>query len=359
MVTALCDQLQLSFQKLRNDKANSMLAELTRNVELSRADLAEATNQLAELEASVGSDLGELRNLLGSQSNESDLRRNVVAIEAELRLIEAEQRANGELLSLLRAAAADPAHLLATPSRLLTAQPALNRLKDGLIDAQIRTAQLLGDMSEDHPKVRAARNAEGEIRQHIHAELAVAIRGIESEARVTDDRAVALRQQLVSTQTRLERLASLRTEYGVLVGEVERRMALVDTAEKNLSDVRASQAAAMTSNLIARVDRPDAGNRPLGPGRMLVVLGGIIGGLATGLGVLFLTVQPAGSFVATHTHAAPSQVPLRAATLETSAPQPVGSLSFKQSLAKLAGRYAQPGDLAESGSHRGWVERAR
>lgn len=340
LVTALCDQLQLSFQNLRNDKANSMLTELSRNVELARADLADATGRLAELEASVGSDLGELRNLFGAQANESDLRRNVVAIEGELRTIESQQRANDELLTLLRAAAADSSHLLATPNTLLTAQPALNRLKEGLIDAQIRTAQLLGDMSEAHPKVRAARNAEDEIREHIHAELAVAMRGIESEARVTDDRATALREQLLDSQQRLERLATLRTDYGVLVAEVERRTELVSEAEKNLSDVRASQSASLTSNLIARVDGPDAGNRPLGPGPLLIVLGGIVGGLATGLGVLFLTVQPTQSLVAAQTRPAAPNVPLRPLPHQTATPQPVGSLSFKQSLAKLAGRYA-------------------
>lgn len=342
LVTAVCHQLQDAFQQLRNEKAQGMIAELSRNVALAQADLTAATQRLAELEESVGSDLGELRNLYGSQSSESDLRRKVINIEADLRAIESEQRENDELLALLRSAQQDPTQLVATPSRLLTAQPALNRLKEGLIDAQIRTARLLGEMSEQHPKVRAARNEVSEIGQHIHNELAIAIRGIEAEQRVHDSHATALQDELVDARARLDRLAGLRSEYANRVGEVERRTRLLETAERNLADVRASEAAASTAALINPIDTPDTGHKPQGPGRATILLGGILGGLCTGLGVLFFTVQPVQTVAVTQIPVSPSQ-PQAAPVNGSPVPAAVapGSLSLKQSLAKLAGQYAE------------------
>jgi succinoglycan biosynthesis transport protein ExoP len=47
------------------------------------------------------------------------------------------------------------------------------------LDAQLRTAQLLGTMSPIHPQVVAAREAEQEIRRHLRSELTVAIRGVQ------------------------------------------------------------------------------------------------------------------------------------------------------------------------------------
>ena len=47
-------------------------------------------------------------------------------------------------MALLKQAEADPTALVAAPCRLLDSQPALRRLKDGLVDSQLRTANLQG-----------------------------------------------------------------------------------------------------------------------------------------------------------------------------------------------------------------------
>ena len=290
LTSAICDALTHHLQKLREAKAQSMMGELRQSVELATGDLDKSTARLSRLESQVGSDLAELRILHQSPADSSDLRRQVIEMESELRSGRVALAVNDRLLKLLDAAQHDSGHLLATPSRLLDSLPALRRLKDGLVDAQLRTSQLLGSMSLDHPRVRAAKIAEEEIRQHIHSELAVAIRGLEVDRDMNQQRVASLERQLEAARGRLGRLAGLRARYSNLVATVEQQTKILEDARRNFAEARASQAGAGTASLVGRVEGPVIGSQPVGPGRNTIALAGVISGLAIGLGVLFLTV---------------------------------------------------------------------
>lgn len=290
LASAICDQLQARFQQLLEDRAASTIDELTKAVALSEKDLKTVTLELATLEQEVGSDLGELRMLHGSPSGESDLRKKVIGVENDLREAKAALQVNEELYQVLQMAQGDAGRLLATPNRLLESQPALRRLKDGLVDAQLETAQMLGNMSEDHPKVRAAKLGEQEISQHLHAEMAIALRGLEIDMRLNKARAASLEEQLEGARVRLDRLATLRAPYGSLVANVEYQSRHYEKSKRDLAEARASEAGAISSNLVSRVDAPDTGSRPIGLGRKAIALAGFAGGFIIGLGLLFLTV---------------------------------------------------------------------
>ena len=60
-----------------------------------------------------------------------------------------------------------------------------------------------------------------------------------------------------------------------------------------MAEARATEAAAHQANLISLIDLPEVGNRPIGPGRTVIVLGGLLGGLAIGAGIVLLGIQPA------------------------------------------------------------------
>jgi uncharacterized protein involved in exopolysaccharide biosynthesis len=223
------------------------------------------------------------------------LRRRLESIEHEIRDARTAQQANQELHDLLDATRQDAGNLLATPNRLLESQPALRRLKEGLVDAQLRTSQVLSTMTAAHPQAVAARVAQEEVNRQLHAELAIAIRGVESDLRLTAGRLAMLEDLRGALRSRLDKLASLRAGYSSLAADTKHRTALVEKAQRDLSEARAAQAAAHSVSLISPVDVPEAGNRPVGPGLALIVLAGLAGGLLTGLGVVFLTVQTAPS----------------------------------------------------------------
>jgi uncharacterized protein involved in exopolysaccharide biosynthesis len=218
-----------------------------------------------------------------------------VELEAELRTQKATLNGNVELLNLLRDAAEDPGRLLASPSRLLDSQAGLKRLKEGLVDAQLASAKLQGSMSTSHPAVQAAKAAELEISQHLHNELAIAIKGVEVDVRLAQDRIRSLEQQRASVDARRDKISNLRADYSNLVSMSRHRTEILKTAQLELSEARATEAAAHRANLISLIDLPDGGNRPLGPGRVMIVLAGLLGGLVIGAGVIFLSVDGASA----------------------------------------------------------------
>ncbi|MGO9112279.1 MAG: Wzz/FepE/Etk N-terminal domain-containing protein [Thermoguttaceae bacterium] len=291
--SALSHQLQLHLQEIRDAKAQSMVEELNKAVQLAKSDLQAATAQLTALEKEVGSDLPELRSLLDSNSSDTSLRRTVSEIENELRQFRGTEKANRQLLTLLTQSQADPTRLMAAPTRLLDSQPALRRLKDGLVDAQLHTATLQGRMSVEHPEVISAKEAEAQVANRLHAELSTAIRGLESELAFDANRLEMLENQRNSASARLTRLAGLRATYTNILSEATNRAKLLDRAEQNLASARSNRASAKAASLITRVDAPDTGTSPVSPSKSMVVLGGLLGGLLTGLGIVLLTAPAA------------------------------------------------------------------
>lgn len=286
--TAVCDQLESRLQQVRNLKAASMFDELARSLDLAQTDLNKATESLAAMEREIGSDLGELRALNDSAAGDSSLQVTLNQIGNELRQAQNELDAHDQLKRLLLSAQENPDRLLAAPNRLFASQPGLRRLREGLVESQLRMAELSGTMSERHPRVLAAQEAEREVRADLHAELAVALRAVEAELRLGVKRSELLRDQKEHIEQRLNQLAGLRARYQNLVEDVEQRAKIVDKCKQELADARASGASAKSTSLISRLDEPLASNRPLGPSNALILVVGVGGGMACGIGLVFL-----------------------------------------------------------------------
>jgi uncharacterized protein involved in exopolysaccharide biosynthesis len=287
---AIVAQLQARSQDLRNAKAESMIAELEKTVHVAQADLAESTAKLTSTETAVGGDLAELKAMGEVNAGDSALRRTATEIRSELRDIATTINSNRELLSLLTEARTDAGRLVAMPNRLLDSQPALRRLKEGLVDAQLNTARLEGRMSAEHPLVVSAEQAEEQVGRQLHDELEIAIRGLDVELKLNQQREKLLSRQLAEVSSKLDALAGLRASYTNELAQANHRKTLLERAEQNLSEARAERASANASSLISAIDEPDAGVKPIGPSRAMIVLAGIVGGLLTGLGVVLLTV---------------------------------------------------------------------
>jgi polysaccharide biosynthesis transport protein len=99
-----------------------------------------------------------------------------------------------------------------------------------------------------------------------------------------------LEGQLASMRERMDGLVGMRVNYASLTREVDHRRLLLEAAQRDLADVKASRAVAEKCSLIHRIGSPDTGPRPVGPGRTTIVLAGIAGGLIVGLGIVFISV---------------------------------------------------------------------
>ncbi len=294
LVAELCRQLDSRLRQLRQEQARSLEAELQEQVKLAASTHDQETAKLTAFEISVGSDLGELRTLNASYSGQSDLRQRVTALE-EATLQAGQQVRDAEhLVRELQRASQDPQQLVALPNSLLLSQPTLRQLKDGLVDAQLRAARLVGTHTSTHPAVTAADQAVQKIRGDLHAELQVAIQGLQIEVGLSKNRWSNLSQQTTRATERLHRLAVLRAPYANHVSAAENSRQVLDQARKQLGEVRAALASAREVSLVRPLDAPETGTHPVGLSRAAVVLLGAVGGCILGLGCLFLSVPPPG-----------------------------------------------------------------
>jgi uncharacterized protein involved in exopolysaccharide biosynthesis len=292
LVSELCSQLDVALRDLRAKRADSLIGELEKQVDVAAEQLAQETKRLVDFESQVGADLGELRMLHSASSGQSDMRQEMVAVETDVRKFKTELGEVEQLLALLNAAERDPQALIATPNSLLVSQPALRRLKDGLVDAQLKTAQLAGTRATDHPLVLAAVESEAQIRNDLHRELVTAIKGAEVDLNLGRQRLAAAQQRLDNLQSRLGRLAHERGEYSNRVAAVDNSRVSLDRARADLSTAKAALAAAHSGSLVTRLDAPETGPYPVGPSRKVISAAGAAAGLILGLGLVFLGLGP-------------------------------------------------------------------
>jgi uncharacterized protein involved in exopolysaccharide biosynthesis len=285
---AMSHELIDRYQHLRGRKAQGIVSELEKTVDLAQREMQTATTQLGEIEHQAGRDLPDLRMLNELPSGESKLSKSFVEVQAELRTQQPVLQQNEQLLELLRNSAEHPQVIVASPARLLESQPGLKKLKDSLVDAQVKTSTLLGSLTPEHPSVIAARNAEVEIALQIRRETQVAATGVALDLTLVKEKIASLEKQRADMQTRFERLADIRATYGNLVTVVKNRNEILRACELELAEARSTLAAADTASVLTVVDKPDTGSRPQGLGRTITVLSATLAGLIAGFGLLFL-----------------------------------------------------------------------
>ncbi len=283
LTKALIAEIDLRLGELRRQRNDSLATELDQSLLMAEAELSSALKKMSSLESSLGPDLAELRIMTEPSSGESNLRRTLTEVAAELRQTRSQIDGNRTLLELLQAARQDPSQLIATPGRLLDSQPSLRKLKDGIVDAENRTAQLRGNLHDSHPKVKAARAIEEQSRKQLFIELALALEGVQVEIRVGEQRLTELQSRRAEIEQRLARLAEVRAEYGLLASQVKDRSDVVKRTREQLSEVQSSRAAAEMVSVLTTVDAPVVGLRPDGPGRASICILGFLGGLALAL----------------------------------------------------------------------------
>ncbi len=244
------------------------------------------------MEKETGSGLLELPSVSQGRALVGELSNTVVAGQSELRQWRSVQAANREMLRLLQATQQDPQQLVVAPAPLLESQPTLRQLKQGLVEAQLRASVLAGTVTEGHPQLVVARQAEQDIKRVIFQEVAAAIRGVEAEIQLANGRIQAAEEQLATENSRVKRSGAMRAEYSNLVDQVEHHRTELDLAKQYLAESRADQAFSQSSSVIDRVNAPEESSTPVGPSRATIALLGLVGGLATGFGVLYLTVPP-------------------------------------------------------------------
>ncbi|TWU33786.1 GumC domain-containing protein [Novipirellula artificiosorum] len=285
---SMFESLTRHLRTIRQVRADSVIAELTYARDQARQNLQEAASRMREIEVRFATDLGELRNLNDAIAGDGTNRRTLEQTVSDLQVAELELEKLQSLHELLMAGSKNPDHLLVSGSDLLTLQPSLLRLKDGLIDAQIASSQLSASRTENHPAVRNARAAEQQIRRRMQDEATTVVQAMQPVLRLERARVSRLTEKKEQLSKRLEALAAARMDYATVDAEVAHRTTLLEEAERALAEAHASRTAALSTNLVAELGPPRVSDHPIGPGGTVVTLGSATAGLLFGLGAVFL-----------------------------------------------------------------------
>ncbi|MFK8113921.1 MAG: hypothetical protein AB8B91_17090 [Rubripirellula sp.] len=288
LCNAMFDNLTEQLRKVRRVRADSVILELSHSRDLAKYNLDAASSRMNEIEIKFGTDLGELRNLNDTISGDGTTRRTLEETTRELQTAEHDFEKLDSLYNLLVEGAENPQHLLINGGDLLASQPSLQRLKDGLIDAQLAASQLAGVYTKANPKYRAAIATEKEIQLRMQQETASVIQSMKPMMDLDRDRLTRLRDRMAQLGARLDQLAKARTDYAKVDAEVKRRTQLLGDAEQALSEAKASRSAALSTNLIAELGPPQVTDNPVGPSGSTITLGSVMAGLIFGFGAVFL-----------------------------------------------------------------------
>ncbi|MEM9365895.1 MAG: hypothetical protein AAGD07_07845 [Planctomycetota bacterium] len=285
---AVLDNLTTHLRSVRRIRADSVIIELQQARDLTRLKLDNAVERIQAMEVGFGSDLGELRSLTDSISGDGTTQRTMAEIRRDLRVAQTELESLRSIQQVLINGSKDPQSLLISGNDLLANQPSLERLKDGLIDAQIESSRLAGVYTDAHPLRKAAIKTEFEIKERILQESEAAARAMNATLALAQARVDRLNEQADQSTARLARLAQVRSSYSKIDSEVEALKTQLAQAEAALSDAQASRSAALSTNLLAELGPPQTGDQPVGLSGSIKLAGSTAAGLIFGLGTVFL-----------------------------------------------------------------------
>jgi uncharacterized protein involved in exopolysaccharide biosynthesis len=285
---ALCDALESRLQQVRKARADGVITELTHARDSAKRELSASTERLKEQEQNAGSDLSDLRGLTDTVAGAATSRAEFDQIKNEIRQAEINRQTLLADRELLVRATEDPSSFIVAPGAVLNSQPGLKRLREGLVDAQLSGAQLTGRFTDVHPLVNSSQAAQASIVKRFSQELKASISSVESDLALVDRRIQRLENQRASAEQRLIRLADSRANYANMLSEVKSKVALMESAERELAEAQAARDSSVSTSLLTRLDAAIVSDRPIGPGRTTIAAMCGIAGLIFGLGVVFV-----------------------------------------------------------------------
>ncbi len=292
LVTALLDKTESNLRTMRSKRLESMESELKQSLDLAEEDYMLFANELKELEHKIGPDLPTLLNMVNDSNASNDFQVALENIRTARRTAQAQLDITTKHLEILRATIDSPQQLVAAPNDLLQSQPALKRLKDGIVDLQLKFSEFSGRFRDAHPKYFEMQMALAEAKRQLFEELQVAVRGLESQHAVQSQQIQRLNDEEKEQQERLVRLTNNRADYATLASQAKKRNEEHAKTRAEYSEIKSLGQAAQTVNLMTRLEAPFISGKALGPGRTTILGSGTLGGILIGLGLVMFFSAP-------------------------------------------------------------------
>ena len=272
---------------VRQRKFKSMAAEILETCKIAESSLEDSKQQLKQMDSKLGEDAGAMVAMGESSFRDDPLSREIAQLNLERRAVRSEVEQISSMLESLKAAKKDPEAIVNISSDLTGRQPALESLKQEMVQQKGDYALLSGRYTDVHPAVVSARDGIRVMENQIRLELSNAEADTMSQLEIATAKLNRLDVGINKLKTRMANLGEMRADSITLFADIKKRTEVLNNARSNLAEV---QGLANTTNadVLTTVDEVQVSTRPDGLGKKALILSGGLGGLMLGMGLVML-----------------------------------------------------------------------
>lgn len=289
----LLDEVDEKLSEIRADRFESMEAEVRATCESTLDSRAALEAELMQMEQDFGTDISLVRSMneraAGSPSAFENEHNEILRARRIADSTLAQKRSIRQgLVDAARSSSGD----MPTSAELLASQRGLSEMVNALAKAQQDLSQAEAKFQPAHFSVQSGRENVATIKRKIKRSLGTAIRGLDNEITIVENRVANLDSMLQKNEARLSNVSKNRVPYSRKTRELEKLNDDYSESTARLSRMRSRKMASSSIKLLTRIGEPWIGTKADGMGRRMMSLIGAIAGLMIGLGLLMMIAPP-------------------------------------------------------------------
>jgi len=161
-----------------------------------------------------------------------------------------------------------------------------------LLDLQEELHIAKGLYSNRHPRVKGLSKALDFSQQQLHNSLSGEMAGVRASIKLKKRQLAGLKDRIEKLKARLIRLSKARSEHLALTTQSQQLGEAATRAKTVWTEIESRTKTARTVGLLTPTDVAQVSTRPDGVGKKVIALAGLLGGLMTGVGLMFIVAPP-------------------------------------------------------------------
>jgi len=324
-IELLSEEITTQTNRIRSLRFESMESESRQAYQAAVEARDDAINRLNDLDQRLGSDFGFL-TLRGNQPGQPTQPSGVEAIQAEILKKQDELEIAEIRFAALLKAFKNPKKASQLPSEVAAAQPKIQNTMAKLLDLQEELHIAKGLYSNRHPRVKGLSKALDFSQQQLHNSLSGEMAGVRASIKLKKRQLAGLKDRIEKLKARLIRLSKARSEHLALTTQSQQLGEAATRAKTVWTEIESRTKTARTVGLLTPTDVAQVSTRPDGVGKKVIALAGLLGGLMTGVGLMFIVAPPMTDPTISRVAAAPQTTQTTRATGTTpqQIPTPTG-----------------------------------
>ena len=290
-IELLSEEIITQTNRIRSLRFESMESESYQAYQAAVKARDDAIDRLNELDQRLGSDFGFL-TLRGNQPGQPTQPSGVEAIQSEILRKQDELEQAEIVFAALLKAFENPKQASQLPSEVAAAQPKIENTMAKLLDLQEELHLAKGLYSNRHPRVRSLEKAIEFSQQQLYNSLTGEMAGVQAGIQLKKRQLAGLEDRIEKLKARLIRLSKARSEHLALTTQTQQLGEAATRAKTAWTEIESRTKTARTVGLLTPTDVAQVSTRPDGVGKRAVAVAGLLGGLMTGIGLMFILAPP-------------------------------------------------------------------